>query len=45
MIYIPVRNGVIATGSSRWFMTLSLVTLVLNAGVSYVLGFGITSAG
>jgi len=40
MIYIPVRNGVIATGSSRWFLTLSLVTLVLNAGASYVLGFG-----
>ena len=45
MIYIPVRNGVIATGSSRWFMTLSLVTLVLNAGVSYVLGFGISLGG
>ena len=42
MIYIPVRNGVIATGSSRWFLTLSLVTLVLNAGVSYLLGFGIS---
>ena len=42
MIYIPVRNGVIATGSSRWFLTLSLATLVLNAGFSYVLGFGIS---
>ena len=45
MIYIPVRNGVIATGSSRWFLTLSLVTLVLNAGVSYLLGFGISLGG
>ena len=45
MVYIPVRNGVIATGSSRWFLTLSLVTLVLNAGVSYVLGFGISFGG
>ena len=45
MIYIPVRNGVIATGSSRWFLTLSLVTLVLNAGVSYLLGFGISIGG
>ena len=42
MIYIPVRNGLIATGSSRWFLTLSLVTLFLNAGVSYLLGFGIS---
>ena len=42
MVYIPVRNGVIATSSSRWFLTLSLVTLVLNAGASYVLGFGIS---
>ena len=45
MVYIPVRNGVIATGSSRWFLTLSLVTLVLNAGASYVLGFGISLGG
>jgi len=45
MIYIPVRNGLIATGSSRWFLTLSLVTLVLNAGASYVLGFGISLGG
>ena len=42
MIYIPVRNGVIATGSSRWFMTFSLTTLVLNAAASYVLGFGVS---
>ena len=40
MVYIPVRNCVIATATSRWLLTLSLVTLVLNAGVSYVLGFG-----
>ena len=42
MVYIPVRNGVIATGSSRCFLTLSLVMLVLNAGANYVLGFGIS---
>ena len=41
-VLYPVRNGVIATGSSRWFLTLSLVTLVLNAGVSYLLGFDIS---
>ena len=45
MVYIPVRNGVIATGSSRWFLTLSLVMLVLNAGANYVLGFGISLGG
>ena len=45
MVYIPVRNGVIATGSSRWFLTLSLVMLILNAGTSYVLGFGISLGG
>ena len=45
MIYIPVRNAVIATGSSRWFMTLSLATLALNFGFSYVLGFGISLGG
>ena len=45
MVYIPVRNGIIATGSSRWFMTLSLATLVLNAAVSYILGFGIDLGG
>ena len=41
MVYIPVRNGVIAAGSSRWFLTLSPVTLSLNAGTSHVLCFGI----
>ena len=45
MVYIPVRNGIIATGSSRWFMTISLATLVLNAAVSYILGFGISLGG
>ena len=45
MVYIPVRNGVITTGSSRWFLTLSLMTLVLNAVVSYVLGFGFSLGG
>ena len=45
MVYIPVRNGVIATGSSRWLLTLSLVMLVLNAGANYVLGFGISLGG
>ena len=39
MIYIAVRNGIIATGNSRWFMTLSLATLALNAaGVFEVAG-------
>jgi len=41
MIYIAVRNGIIATGNSRWFMTLSLATLALNAAFNYILGFGI----
>ena len=42
MVYIAVRNGIIATGSSKWFMTLSLATLVLNAAFNYVLGFGLS---
>ena len=41
MIYIAVRNGIIATGNSRWFMTLSVATLALNAAFNYILGFGI----
>ena len=45
MIYIPVHHGVIATGSSRWFLTISFVTLVLNAGFSYILGLGISLGG
>ena len=45
MVYIPVRNAIIATGSSRWFMTLSLTTLVLNAAFSYLLGFGFDFGG
>ncbi len=43
--YIVTRNAVIATGSSRGFMTLSLVALVLNAVANYVLGFGVNGAG
>ena len=42
MIYIPVRNAIIATGNSQWFMTLSLATLILNAAFNYMLGFGVT---
>ena len=40
MLYIAVRNAVIATGNSRGFMTLSLVALGLNAVLNYLLGFG-----
>lgn len=41
MIYIAVRNGVIATGNSRGFLSLSLLALALNAALNYGLGFGI----
>ena len=40
MIYIAVRNAVIATSSSHGFVTLSVVMLVLNAAFNYLLGFG-----
>lgn len=40
MIYIAVRNGVIATGNSRGFFSLSLMALILNIMLNYGLGFG-----
>lgn len=40
MLYIAVRNAVIATGNSRGFMTLSFTALGLNAVLNYILGFG-----
>jgi len=40
VIYIALRNAVIATSSSQGFITLSLATLVLNAIFNYLLGFG-----
>jgi MATE family multidrug resistance protein len=40
MLYIAVRNAVIATGNSRGFMTLSFIALGLNAALNYLLGFG-----
>ena len=40
VIYIAVRNAVIATSSSHGFVTLSVVMLVLNAAFNYLLGFG-----
>lgn len=39
--YITIRNAIIATGDSSGFMVLSLIALALNAGLNYVLGFGI----
>ena len=40
MLYIAVRNAVIATGNSRGFVTLSFIALGLNAVLNYLLGFG-----
>ena len=45
MIYIALRNAVISTGSSRWFMTLSVMALALNAMFNLVLGFGFEFGG
>ena len=45
MIYIALRNAVIATSSSHGFITLSLVALVLNAIFNYLLGFGFSVGG
>ena len=45
MLYIAVRNAVIATGNSRGFMTLSFVALGLNAVLNYLLGFGFSLDG
>lgn len=44
-LYIAVRNAVIATGDSRGFMALSLSALVMNAGLNWILGFGLSVAG
>ena len=41
MIYIAVRNAIIATGNSRGFIELSIAGLALNALFNYVLGFGV----
>ena len=41
MIYIAVRNAIIATGNSRGFIELSVAGLALNALFNYVLGFGV----
>ena len=41
MIYIAVRNAIIATGNSRGFIELSIAGLGLNALFNYVLGFGV----
>ena len=43
-LYIAVRNAVIATGDSSDFMTLSLSALLLNVGLNWVLGFGVSVA-
>ena len=40
VIYIALRNAVIATSSSQGFITLSIATLILNAVFNYLLGFG-----
>lgn len=41
LVYIAVRNAVIATGNSRGFLTLALIALISNAGLNYALGFGL----
>jgi len=45
MLYIAVRNAVIATGNSRGFVTLSFIALGLNAVLNYLLGFGFSLGG
>lgn len=45
MLYIVVRNAVIATGNSRGFMTLSFIALGLNAVLNYLLSFGFDLGG
>jgi len=41
MVYIAVRNGVIATANSKGFMTISIIGLGLNAALNQLLGFGL----
>ena len=42
MVYIAVRNAIIATGNSRGFILLSVAGLILNGCMNYLLGFGLT---
>ena len=44
-LYIAVRNAVITTGDSSGFMTLSVSALLLNVGLNWALGFGVSLAG
>ena len=45
VIYIAVRNAIIAAGSGRGFVTVSVVTLLLNGALNYLLGFGFSIGG
>ena len=45
VIYIAVRNAIIAAGSSRGFVTVSIITLLLNGALNYLLGFGFRFGG